>query len=166
MSVDSQVWPSTFETLPGLERPDWTGYVQDLWESFDDLATTLRTSPDLDLNQVDLIAVELVPASAALLTNWRERVVQVLPSQLGHLGASLAGYDVADYFLLSGLTNCNAPLWTDAKQWAPLLNQDHLFTTADCALRFKAEADKHVPEHAPFFVFALWLLKLPRAIAA
>lgn len=161
LSVDSGAWPSVFELVPDLARPAWTGYVQDLWEDLDVLKEDLRQACSLKAKPISWIAVELdcATTSKTMLAVWQDRVRAVVPPRITDVTARLAGYDVADYFLLTSLTNCGAPRWTDPSEWSPLLNQYHLFKGADAAAKFKTEADKHVPEHAPFFVFALWLIQ-------
>lgn len=162
LSVDSEVWPSVFEVVPQLTRPDWTGYVQYLWDDLQALMKVVEEAISPESKQVSYIAVELVSSttSGTMLAVWQDRVPTVVPPRLTELTRTLAGYDVADYFLLSGLTNCGSPHWANPEEWSPRLNQYHLFQDAATAVDFKAEADKHVPEHAPFFVFALWLLGL------
>lgn len=92
--------------------------------------------------------------------SWRERVPRVNPPSLKELEAEFVGYDIADYYLLSGLMNCG---FTEeerqrAARWIPHLNRRHLFDSYEPAMAFKHETDDRVPEHAPFFVFGLWLL--------
>jgi hypothetical protein len=73
----------------------------------------------------------------------------------------LLGYDVADYDLLSGLTNCGyAPeeAASLAPVWAPLLNEWHLFGNPGDATAFAAVAEERVPEHAPFFAYGIYQL--------
>lgn len=161
LSVDSEVWPSVFEVSPHLPRPDWTGNVQDLWDDLQALTKVVEPGISLESEQISYIAVELVSSttSGTMLAVWQDRVRAAVSPRLIELPRTLAGYDVADYFLLSGLTNCGSPHWADPQVWSPKLNQYHLFQDAATAVAFKAEADKHVPEHAPFFVFALWLIE-------
>jgi hypothetical protein len=45
-----------------------------------------------------------------------------------------------------------------APRWAPRLSRYHLFDTAADALAFRETADARVPEHAPFFVYAIHLV--------
>ncbi len=162
LSVDSDVWPSVFDTVPGLERPDWTGPVQLFWEDLSALAGVLRAAPCLDLQQIRLIAVELISSSIPepLLAKWEKRVGKISPPNLAHLPGQRAGYDVADFYLTSALTNCGAARWSEPNEWAPLLNQHHLFNDLHSAVRFTSEANRNVQPHAPFFVFALWILDL------
>lgn len=163
LSVDSDVWPSVFDVVPELTRPDWTGYVQFLWDDLGALTGAIGSAAPLGSRQISWIAVELVSptTSGTMLAVWQDRVRVIVPPRLEELPRTLAGYDVADYFLLSSLTNCESPRWADPLEWSPLLNQHHLFRDTASAVRFKEKADKHVPDHAPFFVFALWLITPP-----
>ena len=73
----------------------------------------------------------------------------------------LLGYDVADYGLLGGLTNCGYTPEEAASLepvWAPLLNKWHLFGNPEDATAFAAVTEKRVPEHAPFFTYGIYLL--------
>jgi hypothetical protein len=163
LSVDSDVWASVLDISGDFQRPDWTGYVQDLWDNLWALVRVLQSSAVVISPETRFIAVELVTASCSETTlgEWRDRVCQIVPPNLDSLPRKLLGYDVADYFLLSGLTNCAPPLQSQANRWLPLLNEHHLFHASASALEFKVEVEQHVPEHAPFFVFALWLLTMP-----
>jgi hypothetical protein len=76
-------------------------------------------------------------------------------------GWSFLGYDVADPSI-SGLSNCGyseedrrelAPVW------GPRLNAHHLFDKLEHADEFRTLTDTRVPEHAPFFVIGLWLIR-------
>ena len=72
------------------------------------------------------------------------------------------GYDIADGGLLSCLSNCgyssdSAPLLRD--EWSPLLNERHLFVDLQKAVEFKTLTDARVEEHAPFFVFGLYVVE-------
>ena len=70
------------------------------------------------------------------------------------------GFDVADG-TVSGLTNCGY----DADEvgvlravWASRLNEHGLFSDVADALSFRRLTDERVPEHAPFFVYGLWIV--------
>jgi len=88
------------------------------------------------------------------------------PEDLDPVGSALErydllGYDVADYDLLGGLTNCGytpreaAAL---APVWAPLLNEWHLFGKPEDATAYAAVTAGRVPEHAPFFGYGIYQL--------
>jgi hypothetical protein len=72
------------------------------------------------------------------------------------------GFDVGGAGLLSGLMNCG---YEDAErpalveEWAPRLNEHHLFTDAESAFAFRLETNRRVVEDAPFFVYGLWVVK-------
>ncbi len=72
----------------------------------------------------------------------------------------LLGYDIADAWLLSGLVNCG---YTHShrmllKHYIAHLNQNHLFDDPAVAARYAKETNVRVAEHAPFFVYGLYLL--------
>ena len=74
----------------------------------------------------------------------------------------LLGYDVADYYLMSGLANCGyspQEAASLAPAWAPLLNEWHLFGSPVDATAFAAVTAERVPEHAPFFAYGIYLLR-------
>jgi hypothetical protein len=73
------------------------------------------------------------------------------------------GYDVADSALISGLSNCGfVPGIDDSAalraKWASRLNDHGLFVEWTQATAFRKEIGIRLPEHAPFFVFGLWLI--------
>jgi hypothetical protein len=73
---------------------------------------------------------------------------------------SFLGFDVADGSLVSGLSNCGytqADIEPLSRQWGPTLNEHHLFVGLDDASRFRDLADRRVTEHAPFFIFGLYV---------
>ena len=75
----------------------------------------------------------------------------------------LLGYDVADEGLLSGLSNCGYdPVYDGLEsiraRWGPHLNVFHLFNDHSEAYEFKQFSDRRVEEHAPFYVYGLWLI--------
>jgi hypothetical protein len=76
------------------------------------------------------------------------------------------GFDVGSGGLLSGLMNCG---YEDDERtamtelWGPRLNEHHLFEDAESAFVFRHVTNRRVPEHAPFFVYGLWLIREVRA---
>jgi hypothetical protein len=73
----------------------------------------------------------------------------------------LLGWDVADYHLLGGLTNCGytpEEAASLAPAWAPLLNEWHLFDNPEDATAFAAITERRVPEHAPFYAYGIYQL--------
>lgn len=78
-------------------------------------------------------------------------------------GWTLLGLDVADWGLVSSLTNCGLSPEEMAgsyrTRWAGRVNAHHLFDETPSAQEFVAVSNERVKEHAPFFVFGLWLVK-------
>jgi hypothetical protein len=70
------------------------------------------------------------------------------------------GFDVADGSI-SGLCNCgfeNDEAAVLRPTWAPRLNDHGLLRDAADAFAFRDLTNTRVPEHAPFFVYGLWVL--------
>ncbi|MCC6953741.1 MAG: hypothetical protein IT290_06460 [Deltaproteobacteria bacterium] len=69
------------------------------------------------------------------------------------------GYDVADEWLLSGLSNCGLGRDQSAdtkSQYNAEMNSLGLFASAHAAERFAHFLDARVTEHAPFSVYGIW----------
>ncbi len=74
----------------------------------------------------------------------------------------LLGFDVSDGSLLSGLSNCGYAAEESKSlraQWRGHLNQHHLFEEPASASGFCRLTDARVPEHAPFCVYGLYVVK-------
>ena len=76
----------------------------------------------------------------------------------------LLDYDVADQWLLSGLTNCGFDKMTEdveaiRQKYVPALKVYHLFDEIERVAEYKTFSDERMQEHAPFFVFGIWLIK-------
>ena len=70
----------------------------------------------------------------------------------------LLGYDVADAWQVSGLTNCAYSPQEKASLtdiWRPRLTRSGLIQTEAWASAFVDIANVRVPEHAPFFVYEI-----------
>lgn len=79
--------------------------------------------------------------------------------------SELLGYDVADGSWISGLCNCEYS--REEKEqltpvWVPRLNNFGLIASLDHATDFKRLSDARVPEHSPFWVYAIWRTPLRR----
>ena len=142
-SVDPLVWVRP----PGLPPPPGAG---GLWSNLSDLFAAAQALDRADATAVQITALEddgPTPESAGTTGPAFERYD--------------LGYDVADYDLLGGLTNCGyAPeeAASLAPIWAPLLNEWHLFDNPEDATAFAAVTAKRVSEHAPFFACGIYQL--------
>ena len=145
LSVDRAVWPSA---IP--DDGQWRGANDGL---FDDLGRARAFRDQLAGDDRTLVAIAVASASPEPF-----HVIGVNPKEaLPHW--SPLGFDVADRWLTSGLSNCG---YSDAERashvptWRASLNGAHLFTEYATARRFADVTDERVREHAPFFVFHLW----------
>ena len=143
-SVDTLVW----ERPPGLPRPP---VPERLWPNLSDLFAAAGA-----LDRAGVVAVRI--------TAFPED--EPPPENLDPTGPAvrydLLGYDVADYWQLSGLTNCGYSPEEAASLvpvWAPLLNEWHLFGNPDDAEAYADVTDKRVPEHAPFYAYGIYQLR-------
>lgn len=164
LSVDVLVWPSVFDADPSLDTPPWMGHIQDLWDS------RTRLEQELDRQwrgrwKASWIIAGTLRAdlcSPAHRAEWATRIGPVEPP-LDRSGATLLGYDVADFWLMSGLSDMVFQPAEDAealqRRWGGELNEFHLFRSAAGAREFIPLANERSPEHAPFFVFGVWLVK-------
>lgn len=167
LSVDTTVWPSIFrdlrEPLPAHRESLALG---ELWAKEGELrkAVSLRAEGG-PVHAFRTIMVTLAwdgaetrhPASDALV-DWVEA-----PRQGGDW--QFAGFDVADAYLLSALTNCGfLPGQDNAEamrlEWAPHLNEFHLFSELSAASAFRHFSDVRLAsDHAPTFVYGIHILK-------
>jgi len=132
LSTDTLVWRAVFDADTSLQRPQWTGPIQFLWDNvatlqeYLDTAWSERTLPywiiavtlqedvceSEDLLEwyaraskfIDDTVPGVLPLSGYLL-EWYARASSIIPSLRDPAWAFL-GYDVSDKWLLSGLSNC------------------------------------------------------------
>jgi hypothetical protein len=154
LSVDDMVWPDLFSAKSTLQRPQWVGYVQDLWASLLDLTTALDARGLSSSEDYWLIAIKVFPAEYR--DQWQKRIEAFDPPR-APVAARSIGFDVADSFLLSALCN-GAPSHESYPSEVPEdlvagLNEVHLFTSREYAERFVPIANARLPEHAPFFTY-------------
>jgi len=155
LSVDPMVWPSCF---PEVERTEWRGVLDhwsDLAVMFDAAA---RARIDQQVSRLIATEVMLEMLAAEVRAEWLSKhLEETSPSRLGPEW-TLLGYDVADQWLLSGLSNCGYVRSERAglqPKWAQRLNGHHLFRDPADAFAFAEVTNHRVPEHAPFFVYGL-----------
>lgn len=160
-STDRLVWPSLFDLAAAPAAPAWTGANAMLWDDLDRLRGFVAERWPQPVPSHAIVAVTWVSdrgfAEAGATGPYREPTKPSATSPAW----SVLGFDVADGSLLSGLTNCGyAPDEVDVlrARWGPRLNESHLFSSIGDALAFREVADARVPEHAPFFVYGLYLV--------
>jgi hypothetical protein len=158
LSVDVMVWPSVFRD-PGVEQlhlgdglgndgiipPAFVGPCHGLWTDLDEMRGVCVFSAR-PLRVVAVVAQEhpLAGHSAALDGS----AAAAWPT---------IGFDVADEYLLSGLTDCGYgdELVDAQRRFGGALNEHHLFANDADARAFAAFSDTRVTEHAPFYVYEL-----------
>jgi len=148
-SVDPDVWLRP-PGLPPAPRPEPEDVG--LRPHRSDL---LAAAPGLDHADVATVRITALEDDA-------EMPESAGPAGSGSERYDLLGYDVADYYLMSGLANCGYSAEEAASlapAWAPLLNEWHLFGNPGDATAFAAVTAERVPEHAPFFAYGIYLLR-------
>ena len=165
LSTDTAVWRTVFDADTSLQRPEWIGPMMGLWDNLVTLQESMDTAWSTRTLPYWLIAVTLQQEgreSDNLLERYA-RTTDIIPA-LRDPAWALLGYDVSDQWLLSGLSNCGygtsaSEIQTLREIYASSLNEHHLFASLKPAVDFMQLSDERVPEHAPFFVFGLWLIK-------
>jgi hypothetical protein len=183
LSTDTMVWPSAFGmpvksyTPEGLRLPIftegpripdelWTGMNGRLWEDLEVLNDFLETHSGALQKPYLLLAVTCeVSLQRAAIEDRNQK--QGFGPWLGrarpdvaNLGWTCLGYDVSDWSMISGLTNCGYTpdeiSELNRKGWTKKLNENHLFSTIEAAHEFRRYTDLRVKEHAPFFVYGMY----------
>lgn len=155
-SVDTTVWPSTLDN----ERPNTCIGHQDLWSDLPCLNSFYTDRLQLKVGP-KLIAVTLsLASSVSELRRWETEAPPTKPATRDPTWQFL-GYDVADRWLLSGLSNCSLlpaiEVVNDLRsQWRGKLNEHHLFDALQDAKAFQVLSDRRSKEHSPFFIFGIW----------
>jgi len=165
LSIDTSVWRAVFDVDTSLQRPQWTGPIQNLWDNLAALQESMdavwseRTFPCWTI----AVTLQEDVCENEDLLEWDARASNIVPSLRDPAWAFL-GYDVCDKWLLSGLSNCGYGTNESEIQilrgtYASDLNEHHLFGSIEPATAFRMLSDERVQEHAPFFVFGIWLIK-------
>lgn len=179
LSVDRLVWPSVFYSK--LYKPPWeifsaievdpTVEGMNYWLDLDRMHAHYDSHRALAPGGV-FVGVELLSERTAdgewlayEIDDGIQCAVVLEPTIPPHLppSSSLLGYDVADAGRISGLSNCG---YTEEEikvlgaVWADRLNSFGLLSTIEDAVAFRRVCDQRVPEHAPFWVYALWRLPI------
>jgi len=154
LSVDRGVWPE-------VRGPDGRSVAKRLpWVTLDEVRGRLSSLPEPQRDRSVLVVVGVVSASPDDEELLRRTIGVDAELRVDPAWTSL-GYDVADGGI-SGLCNCGYreedEQMIPRAIWAPRLNEHGLFDDVDHALAFRDLTDRRVPEHAPFFVYGLWMI--------
>ena len=169
-SVDVTAWPSLFHFEGDFRLPDdpfpYVEHVPDrqdmrqilsLWADRNAMLAALgaRAGEAVTI-RIDLLSDQAVDANSE---QWGILTYTAIAGDLPVDEWVALGYDVADAALTSGLSNCGFQEEERDRlraEWGGRLNDNGLFDSRDDAVAFRALSDNRIPEHAPFYVFALY----------
>jgi hypothetical protein len=153
LSVDRSVWPA-LDSEKNEQNPLYlSGSVHQILRDRPELATGSSGDPVI----IEVGAVEDEQSAEY----WRRVFYGYLrPHEDTGITARFddLGYDVADRYLLSGLSNCalsEQELAALRREWTDRINRFGLFEEAASATSFKDVCDRLIPEHAPFCAYRL-----------
>jgi len=166
LSADTRVWPTIFDSE---QRPAPAGRIgfQKTWADISDLGEAVtRAFRERPMRAWRMIAITLMLGRYCRHDEvpWASRVPPASPDRRGENWVFL-GYDVGDQWLLSALSNCGFRPGLDdvprlRAEWGPRLNEYHLFSDLHDAILFNQFSDQRLQtDHAPCFVFGLWIVK-------
>lgn len=154
-TTDENLW---FSALDVERLPEFTGPYQRLWANFDEMRAFIARNPDLPLERAWTVAIvrlfdpeleekELLESRPPIPAHWE-----------------FIGFDVSDYFQLSGLYNAGRDLRivVGGAVVEDQLNEYGLFTSVAEAHKFCEWVDEQVPEHANFYAHVIF--KLPETV--
>ena len=170
-----RVDPKAIEAWPASRRERYLlreDVLQPL--SVDTTAWSLSKShPDSPINGLSVYPLDELtggPSTVTIAVTASERdarrlqkfhkIAEISSGQRGLECFKLLGYDVADHFMCSGLTNCGFPAAQKTElgiRFGTHINEHGLFDCRDAAQKFCLDCDIRVPGHAPFYVYGLWL---------
>ncbi len=165
LSTDENVWSQVLDWDTEEGVPSWRGSFQGLWEDLDALEGFLASRPDLSETPYWIVAIgrvrhEKAEAELSASEGYYFETNRTNPPCV-QLDWRLLGYDVSDYFQLSGIMNCGLATEADERvaHFAAKLNEFHLFDTAEDALECCDWVDEMVEEHSPFFAYGLYMVR-------
>lgn len=159
ISVDSAVWPVF------AANPD-ESYPLNLWSSVSEIFTAFPRAARRLSESPAIIELAVVATDQQSLGYWQGIFLgRVKPEKDSALDITpeCLGYDVADRYLVSGLSNCmlsQEELSVIRKDWSGAINIWGLFEEAEAARSFRTICDRLIPEHAPFEAYRMRRLGL------
>ena len=170
LSTGKYTWPSLFSYVAwedeALPEPGWIGVMGPAWESLDYLESTVRQHWGSGGKPYWIIALSVFTGlfterdwahwTSVRYPTWNTNPAERNPAW------ELLGYDVSDLDYLSGLSDCGYDPEEKldlVPRFASHLNQWHLFTDHTKAFEFKQVSDERVREHAPFYVYGLYVIR-------
>lgn len=177
LSLDWVVWASVFDTHEDLLPEDIGVWDDEVWENLHALeaclanrrlatkpfyvvAFAILTAPCSHNEQVALVNfVSFLQAgkSPGGAERIRDREGAIADPSSIDKNWTLLGYEVITIGPISGLANMG--VGEPRARWEPHLNRFHLFDDLLQATEFKDYCTVRVPEHVPFFVSGIWLIR-------
>ncbi len=162
LSVDTTVWPLSKDE--SLCSNIFVDYETDPTKAPNGLDVyQLRNQPGNEKHSQEASGLIAITSFGDIAGELKARhAIQDATTSVADLEAAgwgRIGYDVADYWLTSGLTNCGympSEKTALSARFGGVLNAHGLFDDADDAARFGMESSNRVPEHAPFVVYGIW----------
>lgn len=160
LSVDSLVWPKVVLGVDKNVRAPTQWRDLGLWDNLQHLREHLEQNRDAVQHSYQVIGITLLRDVLPLQEQeiWA-LLAPTVPASLNKEWTFL-GYDIADDGFISGLSDCGyeASELHLRNGWSRYLNDWHLFTEREQAIKFKRMTDQRVAEHAPFYVYGLYSL--------
>jgi hypothetical protein len=164
LSVDTSVWPGVKNDLQMNKifyNYDVVPNGLNLFNLREDCDRFIITH---NQNEPVIIAIGFYPNNAQHLIKQHRITPPPTNDKKQKEALYFLGYDVCDYWLISGLMNCGL----DQSRHKELknifcrsLNQYGLFYDFNIALRFASEISNIVSEHAPFIPSGLFIFDVP-----
>jgi hypothetical protein len=169
LSVDTGVWPSLFDfdspqsNATAYPVPANDNYFHHqglhLWADLPEMRRAVLNNTHQP--KKGFSACFTLEDDGFVLSEEKWRMAFEEPTVPAGLDArwALMGYDVADRFFTSGLSNCGYNVEEAERAratWRESINTNGLFSSADEARRFKEYSDTRVQAHAPFYIFGIY----------
>jgi|GEM_PF-4891911 len=140
-----------------------------VWDHLDKSHTEFLTNdvelhPDFELNKDHVtILITMPPKDYSRIIHFFDHSNIYYPKWLQcinqhGLNFNFLGYDIADFMLMSGISNCG---YEDNEKklfepYLPFINEYGLISDLDVAGSIRQMVDKRVSEHAPFYIFGIY----------
>lgn len=165
LSIDRSVWPSFLQnyyfdaTGNRIANPRFAGQsIASLENEFGLLPNLNLVRQAADIHHGVGLGVEVIYRESKEINLFNGVEASAIPSS-----AEVLGFDVATPAPISGLCNCGydpSEIQQLRDEWENKLNEYGLLGSVEHARHFKEMTNKRVPEHAPFYLYKLFRLKL------
>jgi hypothetical protein len=173
ISLDTSIWEDVLSS--SQHTPQWRGANGNLWSNLEDLIRSARAETKARSCSAWVVGVTVVNddgwqkyselkkesgsvrALLALHNVGALYLDEAEPRTLPQ-SARLLGYDVADTFQYSAVTNMGLTAAVTSPYVISQLNEHLLFDTPEAPATFREYADEHVGPHAPFLVYGLYFI--------